>query len=59
MWPPRQVLLTYDEFEEALVRFSSIRAKGSISDDDFIEQALTPFIEDLFTQIAYKMPGRF
>ena len=51
--------MTYDEFEEALVRFSSIRAKGTVSDDEFIEQALTPFIEELFTQIAYKMPGRF
>jgi hypothetical protein len=55
----RQVLLTYDEFEEALVRFAAIKAKGTIAGDDFIELALLPFIEELFTQISYKMPGRF
>ena len=53
------MLLTYDEFEEALVRFAAIKAKGTVADDDFIEIALVPFIEELFTQISYKMPGRF
>ena len=51
--------MTYDEFEETIIRFSAIRTKGTIADADFIEQALVPFVDDLFTQIAYKMPGRF
>lgn len=54
-----EVLLTYDEFEEAVVRFAGIRAKGTLMDDSFIGQALAPFVDDLFTQIAFKMPGRF
>ena len=51
--------MTYEEFEEALVRFAAIKAKGTVADDDFIEEAMVPFVEQLFTQIAYKMPGRF
>ena len=51
--------MTYDEFEEAIVRFAAIKAKGTIADHEFIEEAMVPFVEELFTQIAYKMPGRF
>ena len=54
-----EVLLTYDEFEEAMVRFAKIKTKGTVPDDEFIEVAMVPFIEELFTQIAFKMPGRF
>ena len=54
-----EVLLTYDEFEETVVRFAAIRAKATSMDDRFIEQVMAPFIDDLFTQIAFKMPGRF
>ena len=51
--------MTYDEFEEAIVRFATIKAKATTADDGFIEEAMVPFVEELFTQIAYKMPGRF
>ena len=40
------VLLTYDEFEETIVRLAKIRMKKSVSDDEFIELAMVSTLKN-------------
>ena len=50
-----EVLLTYEEFEEALLRFAKTKSRDKEAD---LRDTMVPLIEDLFREIAMKMPGR-
>ena len=50
-----EVQLTYEEFEEALLRFAKTKSRDKEAD---LRETMVPLIEDLFREIAMKMPGR-